>query len=311
MTLNSGTIFAQKPNALGSGFVTVNNGTLDVGTHHQTVGPVTLAGGVINGSTGIITGSTYQVQSGLINARLGGTASLTKSTAGTVTLTSSNIYSGGSTLNGGKLVVNNTSGSGTGSGNVTINNSGVLAGTGTITGSVTNNPGGTISAGDVNLIGKLTTGSQVWSGGATNIWEIKDVDSGEGIGWDMLSISGGLNLTATTVDKFFLDLRSLTLGGSSGLVGDFDSSQGYIWTIARTVTGITFGAGENETTVFQLLLGGFMNATDGGTFTIALGNSGKDLNVVFTPAAVPEPNPVGMISLGFALLLYHQRRNRL
>jgi len=308
--LNAGTLTAQKVNALGTGFVTVNGGTLDVGLHNQSVGTVTLAAGTINGSTGVITGSTYQVQSGIINARLAGSGSLTKSTAGTVTLTSSNVYSGLTTVNAGKLVVKNTSGSGTGSGNVTINNSGVLAGTGSISGTVTNRSGGTISAGDANLIGQLNTGTQIWNGGGTNFWEIKDVDAGEGVGWDMLNISGGLNLTAVSGNKFLIDVRSVTLANSAGPVNDFNSGQSYVWTIARTVSGVSFGAGESESTVFQLLLGGFANSLDGGTFSVAIGNAGKDLNLVYTPAAAPEPTTLSLLVLGMGLIFSRSRRPR-
>jgi len=309
LTVNNGTVTAQKANAFGSGAVTVNAGTLNTVTHNQNVGTVTLNGGVIGGSTGIITGSTYQVRSGAINARLGGSAGMTKTTAGTVTLTSSNIYTGGTTINGGKLVVNNTSGSGTGSGNVTNNSSGVLGGIGTITGNVYLMPGSKITAGDDNIVGKLTTGSQTWSGGVTNLVNVRSVSAGEGSGHDFLSISGGLTITATTANKLFIDIRSLTLANSPGLVGDFDSSQSYIWTIARTVSGITFAPGESESTVFSLLMGGFVNSLDGGTLSLATGNAGKDLNLVFTPAAVPEPTVISLLALGLGWMLKRNRRS--
>jgi len=310
LALNNGTVLAQKANAFGSGFVTVNAGNLDTATHNQTVGAVTLASGVINGTTGIITGSTYQVQSGTINARLAGGAAMTKSTAGTVTLTSSNLHTGGTTINSGKLAVNNSAGSGTGSGTVTVNNSGVLAGTGNISGAVILNAGSAISPGDVNLVSTLRTGSETWNSGATYIFELKDVDAGAGVGWDALSISGGLTVAAASGNPFFIDVRSLTLANSAGLVNDFDSSQNYSWTIAQTVSGITFGVGESEATVFQLLLGGFANSLDGGTLSLATANAGKDLNLVFTPAAVPEPSAVGVLAVGFGLLLLYHRRFR-
>jgi hypothetical protein len=136
------------------------------------------------------------------------------------------------------------------------------------------------------------------------------MNSGEVIGWDMLNISGGLDLTATSGNKFVIDLRTLTLSNTSGLINDFDSSQNYIWTIARTVTGITFGSGESESTLFQLLMGGFVNSLDGGTLAVALGNGGKDLNVTFTPAAVPEPSAMAIVALGFAALLVSFRRKQ-
>jgi autotransporter-associated beta strand protein len=62
--------------------------------------------------------------------------SLTKIGTGTLTLANANTYTGGTTINGGRLWVNNMSGSGTGSGAVQVN-AGTLGGRGTITGAVT------------------------------------------------------------------------------------------------------------------------------------------------------------------------------
>ena len=62
--------------------------------------------------------------------------SLTKVGQGTLILTNANTYTGGTTIEQGKLVVNNLSGSGTGTGAVQVN-AGVLGGRGTITGPVT------------------------------------------------------------------------------------------------------------------------------------------------------------------------------
>ena len=90
--------------------------------------------------------------------------------SGTVQLTNANTYSGGTTVTGGKLLVNNTSGSGTGTGPVTVSGAGAIGGgnsaatTGFIASNLTistsANPGGTLSPG--NSIGTLTTtGSSV------------------------------------------------------------------------------------------------------------------------------------------------------
>jgi autotransporter-associated beta strand protein len=65
-----------------------------------------------------------------------GSDSLTKIGAGKLTLSGANLYSGGTTIKRGRLLVNNTSGSGTGSGPVFVNG-GALGGTGTIAGAVT------------------------------------------------------------------------------------------------------------------------------------------------------------------------------
>ena len=70
--------------------------------------------------------------SGIISGIPAG-STLTKDGSGTLTLTGNNIYTRGTTVNGGTLLVNNTAGSGTGTGTVTVNNAGsTLGGTGTI-----------------------------------------------------------------------------------------------------------------------------------------------------------------------------------
>jgi autotransporter-associated beta strand protein len=66
----------------------------------------------------------------------GGSGSLVKVGEGRLFLTNANTYSGGTTITGGKLVVDNRNGSGTGEGPVQVN-AGRLGGTGIIAGQVT------------------------------------------------------------------------------------------------------------------------------------------------------------------------------
>lgn len=76
----------------------------------------------------------------------GGTGgSFTKIGTGTLTLSGANIYTGGTTLSEGALVINNTIGSGTGDGAVQVNQ-GTLAGSGTVSGAVTVGTGGGLGA---------------------------------------------------------------------------------------------------------------------------------------------------------------------
>ena len=105
---------------LDAGSILVSGGTFNLQTHSDIVGGVTLRSGAITGS-GTLTGSSYLVESGSISAVLAGIGSLTKDTAGTVTLTGVNTYSGGSTINAGTVVVGNAAGLGANTGGLTLN----------------------------------------------------------------------------------------------------------------------------------------------------------------------------------------------
>ena len=72
----------------------------------------------------------------------GGILGLTKTGSKILTLTGANTYGGGTIVSGGKLLVNNTADSGTGTGSVTVNSGATLGGTGTIAGAVIVNIGG-------------------------------------------------------------------------------------------------------------------------------------------------------------------------
>jgi autotransporter-associated beta strand protein len=119
---------------------------------------------------------------------------LTKSGAGTMRLTSANTYASGTILSAGRLLVNNPSGSGTGSGAVTVNG-GILGGTGTIAGTVTINSGGTISPG--TSIGTLSLNSAPTFNG-TNFMEINR-NGGSPLADNIVLTSGALNYGGTLV----------------------------------------------------------------------------------------------------------------
>ncbi|MBC7367525.1 MAG: autotransporter-associated beta strand repeat-containing protein, partial [Undibacterium sp.] len=90
-TLNAGTLSLGASNRLANtGGVTLAGGTFDLGAFSDTVGAVTLQSGNITGTTGVLTGSSYSLQSGTVSAILGGIGALTKSTSGTVTLSGAN-----------------------------------------------------------------------------------------------------------------------------------------------------------------------------------------------------------------------------
>src|SRR5439155_1602757 len=171
-------------------------GTLDLGTSSTAAGSVTLASGSIAGTTGVLSGSSYAVQSGSISAILGGSGALAKSTVGTVTLSAANTYSGGTTISAGKLVVNNVSGSGTGTGAVAVNSGGTLGGGGSISGAVTVASGGHVAPG--NSIGNITVSALTLDSGSH-----LDIELGAPVSGDQVNVttpSTGLTLNGGLVD---------------------------------------------------------------------------------------------------------------
>ncbi len=106
-----------------------------------------------------------------------GANTVTKVGTGNWTLTGANTYNGGTIVDGGTLTVNNTSGSGTGTGSVTVNTGGTLAGTGSITispaaggiGTLTVNNSLTLNAGSTTRIeiSKTTAGKDLLDSSST------------------------------------------------------------------------------------------------------------------------------------------------
>src|SRR5262249_51474992 len=147
-TINAGTVALGVNQALNAGTsVTINNGTLNnstlaMNTFNDTVAGVHLVDGSITKSGSMLTDpgtltstSTCDVQNGTVSANLAGSVGLTKTTAGTVTFTTSsaNTWTGVTTINGGTLTLTGTL-TGTG-GAVNLNAAAVtLNGTGTISG---------------------------------------------------------------------------------------------------------------------------------------------------------------------------------
>jgi autotransporter-associated beta strand protein len=116
-TVSAGTLtLGNATNTLAdTGAVNVSGGTLDIGANSDTVGAITLTSGSITGTTGVLTGSSYAAGSGTISAILGGSAALTKTGTGTLTLSGNNTFSGGIDFSGtGVLALAQSNAAGTG-----------------------------------------------------------------------------------------------------------------------------------------------------------------------------------------------------
>jgi len=122
-----------------SGETTINAGTLQIGNGGA------IGSGDVADNTALIFNNAA---SNLVSGDISGGGSLIVLGGGLVELTGNNSYGGGSAISNGTLLVNNTLGSGTGSGAVTVFNGGTLAGGGAIAGPVSVRSGGVFSPGD-------------------------------------------------------------------------------------------------------------------------------------------------------------------
>ena len=119
------------------------------------------------GGTGVCT-ITWEVGARNTNTTFNGTiedlnykntgaiAAIRKVGSGSWTLTNANTYSGTTTVAGGELVVNNTSGSGTGTGDVAVLSDARLSGSGTIAGITTIQEGGELASAALNFQRSVT-----------------------------------------------------------------------------------------------------------------------------------------------------------
>lgn len=177
--------------------------------------------------------------SGILTDAAPDAGALGKIGTGTFTLTGANTYTGGTTIEDGELMVNNTTGSGTGTGAVQVR-SGMLSGTGIIAGAVTvgnGNDRGAVLAPGGNTKGTLTVQSGVtFSRGGNYTWNI-DTDSGQP---DQLIING------VSIDK-----------GALFSIADFGQAQLTIGTVLIVINN----------TAATPILGQFANLKDGATVT--------------------------------------------
>lgn len=154
--------------------ITVSGGNFDLNGFTETLGTVVLDGGNILNSTGTSAqylAGVFDFRSGSVSARLGGNASLTKTTSGIVTLSGTNTFTGGTTVQEGTLelagslnsfltVNNGTLGLGANTGTRSVNASLTIQSAGTLRIRMQGPTAGTQydrinSSGSVNLSGNL------------------------------------------------------------------------------------------------------------------------------------------------------------
>ena len=179
-TVSGGTLAMGGSDALGAGALTVSGGTVNMGAYSDTVGAVTLTSGSILGSGGTLTGTSFALQSGTVSANLAGAAALTKSTAGTLTLSGVNTYTGTTSVTGGTIVI---SGASTGS---------ALA---VSSGAITLASGASVTAPSVSLSNGTAANAVLNIGdGASLTTQYINVGSGSGGSGTILQTGGSVTL---------------------------------------------------------------------------------------------------------------------
>ena len=123
------------------------------------------------------------------------TLTLAKAGSGTWILSGTNSFTGSTTVNGGKLLVNSPGLLGAGSA-VTVNNGTILGGTGKINGTVTVPAGGTLAPGDVNTVGTLSLNSSLTLTSATLLYDLTTPD-GLSSATDKVSVASLVTVNGT------------------------------------------------------------------------------------------------------------------
>lgn len=171
-------------------------------------------------------------------------SALTKIGTGTFTVTGNNTYAGATTVNGGKLLVNNAAGTrGTGTGPVTVASGAILGGTGFIKGAISVNTGGMLQPGS-NGTGTLTDSTSVMlATGTVTEMEVNKTASA----FDILKVTGNIQFNGKLVvnkmdDADFVAGDNFKLFDATSYSGTFSSIEpavpkaGLLWDVSQLST---------------------------------------------------------------------------
>jgi hypothetical protein len=140
--------------------------------------------------------------------------------------------------------------------------------------------------------------------GSTYSWEIDNAAGAAGTNWDLLNVTGELNLsTLTTANggKLNLVLQSL-----SGFTLADSANKSYVFATAASINGSAFDGNGFVTDYFNINTTAFNGGVlPNNYFKVEVGTTGSGLSALRTLSLVtiPEPSAPALMGLGLAALI--------
>jgi hypothetical protein len=157
----------------------------------------------------------------------------------------------------------------------------------------------------------MTASSATWQGGGIFEWEFNNFLGSAGTNWDFLNITGDLNVSATSGDRFIIEVISLLADNvTDGAIAGFDTAANYSFLIATAAGGITNFSADD----FTIVTTRFANADGSGSTgddLWSLSTSGNNLYLNYSGGvAIPEPSSAALALIGLGALALNRRRRR-
>jgi fibronectin-binding autotransporter adhesin len=282
-------------------------------------GTVDMDGG--EGATELTVGANNQSTSftGVISGT--GDNSLLKVGTGNLYLGGANTYAGGTVIEDGTITAGHNSALGSGSiildgggilvaSGVVLNNSLVFSGPTTLGGSgtfgttITAGTGVTVSPGSSPGVITFMSGLTLADGGAIT-FEIQDANGEAGVGYDLISVTGGTFALTAGPGGITFNLKSLDALGDPGDALNFNPASNYSWLVAQSSTAIV----GFDPDMFNLV-SFFSNDIMGGTFAFGLSGEDQQLFLHFTANPIPEPSTWLLLVSGLGAMALRLRRRR-